>query len=158
MERKCPECGHIVMVAGNAASDIMLKCSQCGSVDMLRNYKPVATVEKKSENKATLPRLVDLASSKAYPLPVGSYLAGRSGGGAEVALQINTGADRLLSRKHFHVEVLELNGSYKTCLSCHEDAKNVTKVGDDILSGYDVRVLHDGDVIDVCGYKLKYEI
>ena len=41
MERKCPQCGHIVLVAGNAAPDIMLKCSQCGSVDMLRNYLPL---------------------------------------------------------------------------------------------------------------------
>jgi hypothetical protein len=146
------------MVAGNAAPDIMLKCSQCGSVDMLRNYLPVVDVKEDQEGKAPLPRLVDLASSIPYPLPVGSYLAGRSGGGADVALQINTGSDRLLSRKHFYVEVIALNGSYKTCLSRHEDAKNKTMVGDDVLSADDVIVLHDGDVIDVCGYKLRYEI
>lgn len=158
MERKCPQCGRIVVVAGNAAPDLMIKCPQCGSVDMLRNYHPVVDVQKEEEGKSTLPRLVDLVSSRPYPLPVGSYLAGRSGGGADVALQINTGSDRLLSRKHFYVEVIALNGSYKTCLSCHEDAKNKTTVGDDVLSGDDVIVLHDGDVIDVCGYKLRYEI
>lgn len=154
MEIKCPDCGHIVKVADNAAPDLMLKCSGCSNVNMLKSYQAVTPSQ---EKKARLPRLVEVAGAKEYPLTAGKSLVGRRRDGSTADLQLET-SNKYVSRNQFYIEVLELNGRYKTCISHYDQAPNGTKVGDDQLLKDDVMVLKDGDVINICGYELRYEI
>lgn len=158
MEKKCPNCQHVVRIADNAAADLMLKCSACGQVNMLQNYLGVDSLQEDPEQpKRDLPKLVDVVSARKYPLTVGKAVVGRMRPGSPAQVQVATD-NNYVSRNQFYVEVLELNGRYKTCISSHEKASNQTKVGDDVLCLDDVMVLNDGDVINVCGFELRYEI
>lgn len=155
MERKCPDCGHVVRVADNAAADLMLRCSGCGSVNMLKSYLDVVP-EQVSVPDRKLPRLVEVVSAKPYPLSVGKSVAGRRRDGSSADLQLET-SNKFVSRNQFYIEVLDLNDRYKTCISHYENAPNKAKIGNDVLVPEDVMVLNDGDVINICGYELRYE-
>lgn len=161
MEKRCPNCQHVVRVADNAAGDLMLKCSACGRVNMLQNYQHVMPVQEETEpveqSKPDLPKLVDVVSARKYPLTVGKAVVGRMRPGSNAQVQMATD-NNYVSRNQFYVEVLDLNGRYKTCISSHEKASNKTMVGDDVLCHDDVMVLNDGDIINVCGFELRYEI
>jgi hypothetical protein len=155
MEKKCPVCGQIVRVADNIGSDLMHKCKGCGSTDLIKNYISVDNVSV-PESRGAVPELVDIIQGKSYPLSVGRQIVGKCKPGSDAQVQIET-ANAYVSRYQFYVEVLELPTRYKTCIWCHESAKNKTKVGDDELAFGDVMVLNDSDIIDVCGLQLKYK-
>lgn len=153
MERKCPDCGHVVRVADNAAADLMLRCAGCGSVNMLKSYLETDSVQSPERR---LPRLVEVVTSRSYPLAVGKSVAGRRREGSAADLQLET-SNKFVSRNQFRIEVLDLNGRYKTCISHYENAPNRAKIGADVLLPDDVMVLNDGDIIDICGFELRYE-
>ena len=155
MEKKCPNCGHIVRVADNISLDIMHKCRSCGTTDLIKNYITVGE-EVQVEYAGALPELVDMLKGKAYPLSVGRQIVGKCKAGSVAQVQIET-ENGYVSRYQFYVEVLKLATRYKTCISCHESAKNKTKVGDDDLCHGDIMVLNEGDIIDVCGLRLMYK-
>jgi phage FluMu protein Com len=160
MEKRCPNCQHVVRIADNAAADLMLKCPACGRVNMLQNYQELIAVAKEveqSQHKCDLPKLVDVVSARKYPLTVGKAVVGRMRPGSQAQVQVATD-NNYVSRNQFYIEVLNLNGRYKTCISSHEKASNKTMVGDDVLCHDDVMVLNDGDIINICGFELRYEI
>lgn len=122
---------------------------KCGYEDMLRNYMDESAVSSLS--------LLDIAQGTTYPLDPGRHLVGRDAPGSQATVRLKTD-NMMVSRNHFYIDVRHVEGKLKAYISLHENAKNAMLVEDDALSVGDVVTLNDGDVLDICGCRLKYQI
>ena len=156
MRKKCPTCGRIINVANDAPADMMIKCGDCKATNLLCNYLDVDVAETPvSVGTRTLPKFVDMHTAKEYSLAAGEHVVGKKKQGSLADVQLETDS-RYVSRNQCYAEVIDANGRYKTCIAHHERALNQTMVGEEQLCNDDVMVLNDGDIINICGFQLKY--
>lgn len=170
MRRECPKCGKRFNVADECNLDaIMHRCRECGYEGVLRIFVGIdsdvdSDVDSVQTHVADIrrqmsdPMFVDLYNGINYPITPGKvHVVGRDAPGSKATILLNTGSNMMVSRNQFYVELKNYEGHYRACISLHENAKNEMMVGNEVLSKGDVIILDDGDILDICGYKLKYQ-
>jgi hypothetical protein len=106
-----------------------------------------------------LGRLRSMDSSLSFQLKPGRNVIGRKSASSTATLQIDTGADRKLSREHLVIEVKRVPAKgFVHYVSLYKERVNPTYIGDELLQYGDCVVLHHGDLVKLPDLTLMFEL
>ena len=179
---QCPVCKYINTIEykpGDEKGEVI--CINCKNKKPLRAYKLVTPDQKASssapkpqtapafnggsETELTAPnysigRLRLKNSGISFQLKDGKNVIGRKSGSGKADFQIDTGAERGMSREHVVINVLkERYKGYVHYMSlCKENVNPTTLNGQQLFFGVDRMILHDGDILGLPNAELVFEI
>ncbi|OCW95508.1 hypothetical protein A9168_02275 [Macellibacteroides sp. HH-ZS] len=139
------------------------RCKKPISVSLLHQYKIVSDneetqyIQKSNNTKATLTVLADACTpSQSFQLRTGINIIGRKNGNtSEAKIEIETN-DKLMSREHIKIEVVQYNNAEYNYLLSDYDSKNQTRHNSHYLETGEIIVLRNKDEIEIGNTKIQF--
>lgn len=171
---KCPVCGAILNAKDDPSNvKKSVTCPNCKERRKFTEFKIIVPTPPADRNQSEQPAdetqicvrrketspgyLLDKATGKCYPLPVGEHVVGRmtSKSPSKADIPIET-TDRGMSRLHMRIRCfLAQDGRYHVSVSNAEN-KNPTLVNGEPLPDGDVVGIKHGDILTLCDTRLEY--